>query len=182
MRVKSKRSFLILVFGLLVLLAVAVPAVGGPPAAKNFGTHLDGGQEVPARETPAQGQAIFQLSADETAINYQVLVANINNVVASHIHLGPAGANGPVVAFLAGPFDPGGGPSNGILGQGTITAANLVGPLTGASIASLASLMRDGMIYANVHTNDGIAPANTGPGDFPGGEIRGQVRALGPGN
>jgi hypothetical protein len=27
-----------------------------------------------------------------------------------------------------------------------------------------------------VHTNDGVAPPNTGPGDFPGGEIRGQVR------
>jgi hypothetical protein len=180
MRVKSKRSYLIPVFCLLVVLAVAVPAVGAPPEANNFGTHLDGGQEVPARETPAQGQAIFSLSPDETAINYQVIVANINNVVASHIHLGPEGTNGPVVAFLAGPFAPGGGPTNGILGQGAITAENLEGPLTGASIASLASLMRDGMIYANVHTNDGVAPTNTGPGDFPGGEIRGQVRALGP--
>ena len=27
--------------------------------------------------------------------------------------------------------------------------------------------------YVNVHTNDGVAPPNTGPGDFPGGEIRG---------
>jgi len=26
-----------------------------------------------------------------------------------------------------------------------------------------------------VHTNDGVAPTNTGPGDFPGGEIRDQV-------
>jgi hypothetical protein len=30
-----------------------------------------------------------------------------------------------------------------------------------------------------VHTNDGVAPTNTGPGDFPGGEIRGQIRLLG---
>jgi hypothetical protein len=27
-----------------------------------------------------------------------------------------------------------------------------------------------------VHTNDGVAPPDTGPGDFPGGEIRGQIR------
>jgi hypothetical protein len=27
-----------------------------------------------------------------------------------------------------------------------------------------------------VHTNDGVPPINTGPGDFPGGEIRGQIR------
>ncbi|MDP2997122.1 MAG: CHRD domain-containing protein [Bryobacterales bacterium] len=182
MRVKSKRGYLIPVFGLLVVLAVTVPAVGDPPAAKNFGAHLDGGQEVPARETPAQGQAIFHLNADETAISYQVIVANINNVVASHIHFAAAGTNGSVVAFLAGPFPPGGGPSNGILGQGTITAASLVGPLAGFSIADLAVLMRAGMIYVNVHTNDGVDPTNTGPGDFPGGEIRGQVRPLGPGN
>jgi hypothetical protein len=27
-----------------------------------------------------------------------------------------------------------------------------------------------------VHTNDGVPPTDTGPGDFPGGEIRGQIR------
>jgi hypothetical protein len=32
-----------------------------------------------------------------------------------------------------------------------------------------------GDAYVNVHTNDGVAPTNTGPGDFPGGEIRGQL-------
>jgi hypothetical protein len=36
--------------------------------------------------------------------------------------------------------------------------------------------MDSGNTYVNVHTNDGVDPANTGPGDFPGGEIRGQVR------
>ena len=92
------------------MLAVTVPAIGDPPAAKNFGAHLSGGQEVPARETAAQGQAIFQLNADETAISYKVIVANINNVVASHIHFAAAGTNGSVVAFLASPSDPGGGP------------------------------------------------------------------------
>ena len=30
--------------------------------------------------------------------------------------------------------------------------------------------------YVNVHTNDNVAPPNTGPGDFPGGEIRGQIK------
>ena len=131
MRIKSKRGYLIPVFGLLVVLAATVPAIGDPPAAKNFGAHLGGGQEVPARETPAQGQAIFQVNADETAISYQVIVANINNVVASHIHFAPARTNGSVVAFLAGPFSPGGGPSNGILGQGTITAAKPGGAIGG---------------------------------------------------
>jgi hypothetical protein len=35
--------------------------------------------------------------------------------------------------------------------------------------------MASGATYVNVHTNDGVDPPNTGPGDFPGGEIRGQV-------
>ena len=35
--------------------------------------------------------------------------------------------------------------------------------------------MRAGNTYVNVHTNDGAAPPNTGPGDFPGGEVRGQL-------
>jgi hypothetical protein len=36
-----------------------------------------------------------------------------------------------------------------------------------------------GETYVNVHTNDGVDPTNTGPGDIPGGEIRGQVRLVG---
>jgi hypothetical protein len=36
--------------------------------------------------------------------------------------------------------------------------------------------MRSGNAYVNVHTNDGVAPTNSGPGDFPGGEVRGQFK------
>jgi hypothetical protein len=35
--------------------------------------------------------------------------------------------------------------------------------------------VRLGNTYVNVHTNDGVAPIDTGPGDFPGGEVRGQI-------
>jgi hypothetical protein len=35
--------------------------------------------------------------------------------------------------------------------------------------------MEAGTAYVNVHTNDNVPPPNTGPGDFPGGEIRGQI-------
>jgi hypothetical protein len=42
-------------------------------------------------------------------------------------------------------------------------------------LAAVEAAIESGNTYVNVHTNDGIAPANTGPGDFPGGEIRGQV-------
>jgi hypothetical protein len=38
----------------------------------------------------------------------------------------------------------------------------------------LVNAITSGNAYVNVHTNDGVAPTNTGPGDFPGGELRGQ--------
>ena len=39
-----------------------------------------------------------------------------------------------------------------------------------------------GDTYVNLHTNDGVDPQNSGAGDFPGGEIRGQIsRAAMPG-
>jgi hypothetical protein len=156
-------------------------ALAQPPQAKNFGTHLDGSQEVPLRETNAQGQAIFRLSRDGTSIGYKLIASNIYNVVAAHIHVGAAGVNGPVVVFLFGPAPAGGGRTDGVLAEGEFTAADLIGPLEGAPLEALIAGMRAGTTYVNVHTNDGVAPTNTGPGDFPGGEIRGQIRPLGPG-
>jgi hypothetical protein len=167
----------------VILMAVVVfawPAPAQPPTAHNFVAHLSGDEEVPPRDTQAQGQAIFHLSNDSTERDYQLIVANIENVVAAHIHLGAVGVNGPVVAFLAGPFPPAGGLVDGILAQGTITAANLVGPLMGQSLSVLIEAMRTGGTYVNVHTNDGVDPPNTGPGDFPGGEVRGQIDPAGP--
>jgi hypothetical protein len=175
----KRTHYAVIVIALTALLAAGL-AGAQPPAARNFVAHLDGGQEVPVRETRATGEAVFQLNADETTLTYRLIVANIENVVAAHIHLGVAGVNGPVVVFLAGPFDPGGGRVDGIIGQGTITSANFVGPLAGMDFSVLVAAMRAAGTYANVHTNDGVAPANTGPGDFPGGEIRGQISPAGP--
>ncbi len=155
----------------------AVSQIGAGSRGVQFVSPLEGDQEVPARQTEASGQAIFRLSDDQSTLTYRLIVDNIENVVASHIHLGVFGVNGPVVAFLAGPFAPGGGPVEGILAEGTITSANLVGPLAGMSLSVLVAAMRAGGTYVNVHTNDGIDPINTGAGDFPGGEIRGQIRS-----
>jgi hypothetical protein len=54
-----------------------------------------------------------------------------------------------------------------------------VGPFAGLSpqekLDLLVESMESGAAYVNVHTNDFVDPPNTGPGDFPGGEIRGQI-------
>ena len=160
---------------------VAVQSAGPDvPAPLNFVAHLTGASEVPPHETRAVGEVKFQLSPDGTQLEYRLISSNIQNVIASHIHLAPAGINGPITVFLFGTVPPGGGRTDGVLAHGTITAANLIGPLAGHPFSDLIAAMQAQTTYVNVHTNDGVAPPNTGPGDFPGGEIRGQVQALGP--
>jgi hypothetical protein len=160
--------------GAFVLGLAAVGAAGAGLNA-NWSKHLTGAEEVPARTTKAQGQAILHLSKDGQSIDYRLIATNIDNVVQAHIHVGPAGANGPIVAFLYGPAAAGGGRQTGVLATGTITETDLIGPLTGAPFSALVAALRSGNAYVNVHTNDGNATPNEGPGDFPGGEIRAQL-------
>lgn len=138
--------------------------------AKNFRAHLSGDQEVPPNSSLAQGQAIFQLSKDGTELSYKLIVANLNNVAASHIHIAPAGTNGGVVAFLYPTAPPPNsalisGTTNGVLAEGVIKAGNLRGSLSGKPLSALIDAMSAGNAYVNVHT----MPL------FPGGEIRGQI-------
>ncbi len=156
-------------------LALQVVTAAAPLHALNFVAHPIGENEVPPRDSRAQGQATFHLGADGTTMTYRLNVANIHNVVGAHIHIGPVGVNGPIVVFLFGTAAPGGGRVNGVLSHGSFTAANFIGPLLNHPMSDLLAAIQSGNAYVNVHTNDGAAPTNTGPGDFPGGEIRDQV-------
>ena len=168
----------------LALLASLVATATVLADSLNFNTHLSADQEVPiaiVNNSLAQGQANFKLSADGTELHYKLIAANIDNAFMAHIHMGPAGANGPIVVWLfpsttpGAPGPLGAGRMDGVLAEGTITAANLVGPLAGKQFSDLVAAIEAGNAYVNVHTNDGVAPTNTGPGDFQGGEIRGQL-------
>jgi CHRD domain len=169
----------------IVSQAVSPNANGG-----NYGTPLSAAEEVmPAgvvNTSQARGNAIFHLSEDGAALTYKLIVANIENVFQAHIHAGPAGANGPVVVWLYPSTAPGAGPTGGgriggVIAEGTITAANVQRPtqLPNYSFAQLLSDLQNRNAYVNVHTSDGVAPPNAGPGDFPGGEVRGQVEHRG---
>jgi hypothetical protein len=163
---KSKRVFWMLVLALLMAALVTTTAFAG--VNRNFVAYLSGGEEVPPVDTLAQGQAVFQLSKDGTALHYKVMVANIENVTMAHIHLAPAGVNGPVVAWLypsAPPPQLIPGRFQGVLARGVITDADLVGPLAGMTLADLVAEMEAGNTYVNVHTSQ-----------YPGGEVRGQIR------
>ena len=133
----------------------------------NFRTNLSGGEEVPANDSQATGQAIFQISEDGMTLSYKLIVANIENVTQAHIHLAPTGVNGAVVAWLypaAAPPQLIPGRTDGILAEGVITEASLVGSLAGAELSVLIEEMQAGNTYVNVHTSQ-----------FPPGEVRGQI-------
>lgn len=166
------------VLSLLVALVTAALAEA-QSAERRFMAHLDGDQEVPVRDTDAVGQALFTLNSNQTVLTYKIIVGNIDNIVAGHLHLAPVGVNGAVVAFLLAPFAPGQGQFAGIVGEGTVTAANLTGPLAGHPLSDLITAIDIGNVYVNVHTNDGVDGPNTGPGDFASGEVRGQVKPRG---
>ena len=156
---------LILLFGGLAFSGAA--SAVGEGKNHNFRTHLSGAEQVVPIDTRGQGQAIFQLSEDGMALHFKLIVANIEDVFMAHIHLAPAGANGPIVVWLypaAPPPVPIPGRSDGVLAAGVITAANLVGLLAGQTMADLIDAIDDGMAYVNVHT---LA--------HPTGEIRGQI-------
>jgi hypothetical protein len=140
----------------------APPTTPPKPTITTFTAQLDGDQEVPPRDTDASGSAVFTLNDNKTALQYKLNVTNIYNVTAAHIHVAPAGVNGPIVVPLFSGNET--GPINGVLAEGTIMSADLAGPLAGMTIDDLVAEINNGNTYVNVHT-----------GKYPGGEIRGQI-------
>ena len=147
----------------LVLFAIFFSA-SAAAATGNFRAQCQGGNEVPPVDSVGQCQANFKLTKDGTGLQYKLIVANTEFVTQAHIHLGPEDDNGPVVAFLFG-FVPQGVTTNGVLAQGVLTDADLIGPLAGMTLDDLIVELESGNAYVNVHT---LAS--------PPGEVRGQIR------
>jgi hypothetical protein len=158
-----------------VVLLIVLSASFAAGAKTSFKATLTGADEVPARTTNATGTATFTLSRDGTELKYRIIVHKIENVTVAQIHLGASGATGESVAFLYGPAAAGGGKRDGMLAQGTLKASDLIGTLAGKTITDLISEISAGNAYVNINTDDGVGEANRGAGDFPDGEIRGQI-------
>lgn len=138
------------------MLVAAAVGVGCGDDQEVLVATLSGSNEVPAVTTSATGTATFTIMDDGT-VSYTITVAGIQNVTASHIHDGAAGANGPVaVDFMVAAFS-----GDGTLATGTLTSSTTV---TGMSFDELLTRMRAGTVYVNVHTQANQA-----------GEIRGQI-------
>ena len=169
--VSTRRTLFPLAAALLGLVTVA-------HANPVYKASMDGTQTLPEPiKTVATGAIEFNVSADGKSIGYKLTVDRLVNPSAADVHLGAASQNGPVVAKLF----PNGksvkkGEFTGLLAEGRLTGDDLMGPLTGSTLADLLAELEAGNVYVNVHTNDGVEPANSGPGDFRLGEIRGQLK------
>ena len=136
-----------------------------------FIAQMFGSEEAPPRETRARGAVKFNLSRDGSTLRYRLTANRIQNVVGAHIHVGAAGANGPIAVDL---MEPGGmrwgGASSSV--RGTIVASELSGPLAGWRWRTWCP-DDGGGTYVNVHRGD-ASTARHRSGDFPGGRSAGR--------
>ncbi len=158
---KAMKRTTLLAAALLFLLAAVSTAAA---AEKKFSAQLTGGDEVPAVQTRATGKAMVDVEEKGKELRYMVHVKDITGPTMAHIHLAPAGQNGPPVVNLlkkhvkAGKF-------SGMLARGKITAKDLIGPMKGKTVGDLIKEIEAGNTYVNVHTKA-----------HPDGEIRGQLK------
>jgi CHRD domain-containing protein len=153
-----------LTIGLCLVVGLAMAACNDATEdLEVFGAVLDGQSEVPSRPTAGNGSA--QFVSDGTTVRYSLEVDDVNNMFMAHIHLAPAGVNGPIRVWLQPVGATVRGPSFSVtdktIFEGTFTQANVQG---GVSLADVLAAMRNGGAYVNVHSDQ-----------FPGGEIRGQI-------
>lgn len=163
--------------GMMSLGAVVLAAGCGEEivgvATERFTATLNGANERPdPRTTPGAGTANFTLRRD--TLSWTVTMTSMTNVTGGHIHIGGPTVSGGVLLPLTGAP---GSFSNSLI-TGRVTRSTFVAPGApnqAVTFDSLLVLMRTNGSYVNIHTNNGTGNPNEGPGDFPAGEIRGQV-------
>ena len=159
-----------LTFLVLTVLCFSVATVASDDDVTVLTASLRGLNEVPPINSDGTGtfRAVIH---EDGSITFTETFKNLSgNLLVSHIHFGQFRVAGGVMIFLCG----GGGQpacpaaTSGTIDNGTIAAANVVGPtgqgITAGDLVSALRAIRQGAGYVNIHTTK-----------FPGGEIRGQV-------
>ena len=116
-------------------------------------TFLSGKDEVPPTESNASAWAKFQSVDNDSQLSYWVSIVGLKEITGAHIHKGSEGQNGDIVTVLSEAKSAEGG-NETISLKGNITKGDLQGPLEGKEVSDLVSLMRNGSVYVNVHTNE----------------------------
>lgn len=138
-----------------------------------FNFFLSGDQAVPGNDTDAAGAAQFIYDTDTDTFDLDLMVFGLElsdlsiagpNGTPIHIHMAPAGANGPIVfdlGFFSNFFDDGLGIRFQLTGQ---SVEDMQGGIPPIDAAAFEAALFSSNLYVNIHTND-----------FPGGELRGQI-------
>lgn len=136
------------------------PALGTGASSKTYPAKLKASNEVPKADSRATGTASFKVARDGRSISFRITGTRLEGAPqAAHLHLGRPGQNGPVLLLLEGsPFT--------LPTSGKVTAANFTPAGGVTSFAEAVTALKKGRLYVNVHTDE-----------FPGGELRGQVKA-----
>lgn len=180
MKIKILLASVLILAGLVVVI---------PQVVRQIQVKLSGYEEVPAVSTGAGGELRARIInepneytpiSSETKIQYQLnYFALEGNVTQAHIHLGQSGVNGGVSVWLCA--NPSALPTGTVIPagtqpcpappaqiEGTITAANVIGPaaqgIAPGEFNELLRALRAGKTYVNVHSTK-----------FPGGEVRSQI-------
>ncbi len=96
-----KIAAVLLALGLVMATGSAAIAGGRP-----FSTPLEGAQEVPGPgDSDGSGSVAVTVNPGTLEVCYDLHVADVDPIVAAHIHVGPAGVAGPVVVDLMPTFD-----------------------------------------------------------------------------
>ena len=142
--------------------AVALPSAAG--ASFIATATLSGANQVPPVSTPAVGAATITYDSGLNTLTYQVTYLDLSTPLADgHIHVAPAGSNGPVVVrFENLPL----GATSATFG-GVARDADLTGALGLTTVAQVAAQIEAGNAYVNLHSEG-----------FPAGELRGQLAVM----
>jgi hypothetical protein len=152
----------ILARSLFVVPILLLAAASANAATITFDAILQGSNEVPPTSSTATGNGMFTFDTVADDIMYTLSYSGLtSDATAAHIHFGPVGVSGPVIL----PFTPSPTGTSGTI-SGVLTAADLINQGT-SGITTFTDILNAAMagdLYSNVHT-----------GNFPAGEIRGQL-------
>lgn len=169
-------------WALLAPAILSVACFALPANTQEFSAKLSGFQEIgPLNNATgailSPGKATVQVDLNNNAhtVTYSLTYSGLtSNVLQAHIHFGKIHVAGGIMVFLCtnlgnGPAGTPACPSSGGTVTGTLSPASVVA-IPGQNVPAgdfdaLVSALDSDTAYANIHTQN-----------FPGGEIRGQVR------
>ena len=157
-RGKGVRNIALLSIGLAILTlgGLASTARAASPVKQRYMVMMDGASQVPPTTTQATGSVTMVVNANKMTVCARIKVTGLPlPTVFAHLHQGPVGTNGPIVAQFKPPI--------GMKPHSTTGSAHSCA--TGVNPSVIAGLLDNPSdYYVNIHTTD-----------FPSGAIRGQL-------